>query len=340
MKGIVKTISLLLLLILCSCHHRKEVRRIECQDAELVLTKTVVLEDENDRLIGQIKDFVVLNDTTVLCTDGFSVFRYGTDGQLRQRFGERGHATSEYVQLGHLYVTDRYIYAWDEMSLCLLQYTREGEFVAKYPGRQAGINRFCVMGDSLACYYLAGKGGKQLLAVSLSSDSVLYETDPISNEDLCLLSYVNGGGMAIYRDTLYYLHPSEIALKKMDGASPQTVAVYEDKSFRITRQKTLPQGAQDLFDYILDNSVVSGLFVDNGRLCLTTETGVFGREGGEEGYAQRRLNVIILDEEFNVSRALRFGYPIGITQYRIFNGHLFAIGSDGERQVLQIYGAF
>ena len=337
MKGIVKTISLLLLLILCSCYHRKEVRRIECQDAELVLTKTVVLEDENDRLIGQIKDCVVLNDTTVLCTDGFSVFRYGTDGQLRQRFGERGHATSEYVQLGHLYVTDRYIYAWDEMSLCLLQYTREGEFVAKYPGRQAGINRFCVMGDSLACYYLAGKGGKQLLAVSLSSDSVLYETDPLSNEDLCLLSYVNGGGMAIYRDTLYYLHPSEITLKKMDDVTPRTVAVYEDKGFHTMRQKTPPRGAQDLIDYVLDNSVVSGLSVDNGRFCITTETGVFGREGGVEGCAQRRLNVIMLDENFNIKQALRFSYPIGMTHYKMYYGRLCAICSDGERQLMLVY---
>lgn len=60
MKRIIKTIPLLLLLFLCSCHHRNEVRRIDCQDAELILSKTVVLEDENERPMGQIKDFVVL----------------------------------------------------------------------------------------------------------------------------------------------------------------------------------------------------------------------------------------------------------------------------------------
>ena len=337
MKRIIKTIPLLLLLFLCSCHHRNEVRRIDCQDAELILSKTIVLEDENERPMGQIKDFVVLEDMSVLCTDGFSVYRFDAEGRLKQRFGERGHATSEYVQLGNLYVTDRFFYAWDDMSLCLLQYTREGEFVAKYPGRHTSIRRFCVMGDSLACYYLAGKGGNQLLAMSLASDSVVYEIDPLSNEDLCLLSYVNSGGLAINQDTLYYLHPSEITLKKMDDVTPRTVAVYEDKGFHTMRQKTPPRGAQDLIDYVLDNSVVSGLSVDNGRFCITTETGVFGREGGVEGCAQRRLNVIMLDENFNIKQALRFSYPIGMTHYKMYYGRLCAICSDGERRLMLVY---
>ena len=325
--------AICVLLLMQSCGERGENNLLLFPEKEQFVSKatdTIPLA-ENLTLIGNINQCLSLSDTSFLVTDGLHVVVYGLDGQQLAVVSERGHARNEYVNVGAMYASSRYIYLWCDMTLKLLQFTHDGEFVGKYEGTDKAINKFVVQGDSLVYYYVTGRDDYLLNVYDLKRGKLLKEVGELRNEDIMLFFNRHSGALALWRDETVFMPPSRMDLTSMRGLQyPETVGKIADKDFSCVEVKKNPRGNVDIdipkvYDYLLKNSVVTGAYADDTLLCVMTETGELEPQKDMLQASGRKLNLFFLAPGYKPLRAVCMDYPIGACCYYYYHGCLYIL---------------
>lgn len=341
--------AICVLLLMQSCGERGENNLLLFPEKEQFVSKatdTIPLA-ENLTLIGNINQCLSLSDTSFLVTDGLHVVVYGLDGQQLAVVSERGHARNEYVNVGAMYASSRYIYLWCDMTLKLLQFTHDGEFVGKYEGTDKAINKFVVQGDSLVYYYVTGRDDYLLNVYDLKRGKLLKEAGDLSNEDVMLFFNRHSGALALWCDEVVFMPPSRIDLISIRrGQYPETVGTISDKDFSCVEVKKNPRGNVDIdipkvYDYLLKNSVVTGAYADDTLLCVMTETGELKPQKDMLQTLGRKLNLFFLAPGYKPLRAVCMDYPIGTCSYYYYHGCLYILlnrPDTGKYEIVKYHG--
>ena len=103
-----------------------------------------------------------------------------------------------------------------------------------------------------------------------------------------------------------------------------------DKDFSCAEVKTNPRDEVDIdirevYDYLLKNSMVAGMYADDTLLCIMTETGEFHPQKDTPQTAGRNLNLFFLGKGYKPLRAVRAGYPVGTSCYYYYHGCLYVL---------------
>ncbi len=319
--------------IVQSCREKGEKNILLFPEKEQLVSKatdTIPL-GENLTLMGNINQCLSLSDTSFLATDGQHVVVYGMDGRQLAVVSERGHARNEYVNVGAMYASSRYIYLWCDMTLKLLQFTHDGEFVGKYEGPDKAINKFVVQDDSLVYYCVTGRDDYLLNLYELKNGKLQEEAGELNNEDVMLFFNNHSGALALWHDEVLFMSPSRLDLMSMRGAQYSgVVGTLADKDFSCAEVKMNPRDEVDIdipkvYDYLLKNCVVTGAYADDTLLCVMTETGVFNPQKDTLQTAERDLNLFFLGQGYRPLRAVRMDYPVGTSCYYYYHGRLYVL---------------
>ena len=319
--------------IVQSCREKREKNFLLFPEKEQFVSKTTdtIPLGENLILMGNINQCLSLSDTSFLVTDGQHVVVYGMDGRQLAVVSERGHARNEYVNVGAMYASSRYIYLWCNMTLKLLQFTPDGEFVGKYDGPDKAISKFVVQDDSLVYYCVTGRDDYSLNVYDLKNGKLLEEAGELDNEDIMLFFNNHSGALALWHDEVLFMPPSRMDLMSMRGAQYSgVVGTVADKDFSCAEVKTNPRDEVDIdirevYDYLLKNSMVAGMYADDTLLCIMTETGEFHPQKDTLQTAGRNLNLFFLGKGYKPLRAVRAGYPVGTSCYYYYHSCLYVL---------------
>ena len=326
---IAMTVVCFILLHACDSHYKVE--KEECGD--MTFSQMTVLQVDT-LLYSQIVDFVPIDSSSYVLTDGVSICITDSLGAVSHRISSHGHGHKEYIKIGKLFSDGRNIYAWCDMSQHLYKYDMSLNFIDKYKGPDCAVCRMAVLESNTACYQLSGGNDEVVCAMPLSHNSKMRREGCYTFEDKALLFNSVSGGIACYDKRMMYVCPSEMTIHITDSGEKWE---YEDKDFLVTPiTKSLEsQSPVETLDYLLHNSTCSGLYADGDYLWLITETGFF--ELGKDGQLcsdNRFLNVYKISKDGSLISSYKYNYPKGI-RYAIGDGYLHVLIYDGSTYTIK-----
>ena len=153
MKRLLRTIGMLYTIFTCltfqACNKRIVAEKEECGD--MTFSQMTVLQVDT-LLYSQIVDFVPIDSSSYVLTDGVSICITDSLGALSHRISSQGHGHKEYIKIGKLFSDGRNIYAWCDMSQHLYKYDMSLNFIDKYKGPDCAVCRMAVLESNTACY--------------------------------------------------------------------------------------------------------------------------------------------------------------------------------------------
>lgn len=329
-KSVTRTIGTLYAILACltfqACDKKNIAEKKECGD--MTFSQMTVLQVDT-LLYSQIADFVPIDSSSYVLTDGVSICITDSMGVVSHRISSQGHGHKEYIKIGKLFSDGRNIYAWCDMSLHLYKYDMSLNFIDKYQGPDCAVRRMAVLDGKTACYQLSGGTDEVVCIMPLSPNTKMRREGCYTFEDKALLFNSVSGGIACYDKRMMYVCPSEMTIYTADSGERWE---YEDKDFLVNpvTNSLESQSQEETLDYLLKNSTCSGLYADGDYLWLITETGFL--ELGKDGQLHsdnRFLNVYKIGKDGSLLSSYKYNYPKGI-RYTIGDGYLHVLIYDGS----------
>ena len=166
-----------------------------------------------------------------------------------------------------------------------------------------------------------------------------------SAEDEVLSTWSNSGGLYADEGRLIYLHPGNLIIHVLDINSDKTIQFkIDDKAFNTTKIAThvrdVMGNGPKLTDYLLNNSIVKGLYKDNDKFIIVSEIGQhsFDQQSRVMDSRKRKVKLYILDSSFNPNRTILFDY-ISSPNIVIHSGAMYFITLTlgDEDQIISLY---
>lgn len=299
---------------------------------ESEISKVQVDESSNKKMMlnldtlvmGSISGYTVDEGGEIFLTDGRTIAKLDKEGRLIKSINRQGEGPDEYISLGNLSLANGFLYAWDPMELKLLQFDQNLNFIIKKDGPGTAIRDFMVMPSGDVYYYLSGSK-EHLIAKCYENfpDSIRYAGD-VSNEDKALLLYTYSKCLGTLNGEVFFSPPSKMHLMDFEGKR-ETISLC-DKDFKVTEIddfQSLKNDRNRHFEYINQNSVVTGLAEGRERCYLLTETGNVIIEQGKADTSNRMVNILVFNKKGNVAGGIQFKLQVG--NYKMIGDKLYSL---------------
>lgn len=275
-------------------------------------------------------DFFPIGDSSYVLTDGASIYKADNTGRIVKWVNNQGHGKGEYLKIGKLYSDGRNIYAWCSGSLQLYKYDLDLNFISVYSGLHHAIAKFVVSDDDTAYFLLSGGSNEVVATLTLRQNGKASFSDCYTSEDKALLFNAVSGGITIFDNQARYVKPSEMRVYSVGNGDPWTFA---DEDFYVSPMvealETMPQ--EKVLDYLLSNSVCTGLYADDNHLWLTTETGAISQDkAGMLTYGDRSLNLYKINKSGKLVSSYMYNYPQNAVGYVIYKNCIHLLVGDGD----------
>lgn len=336
-KYLVELVAFLAIVILSlSCSTKQSIDKKESGD--MAYSKIISLKFDT-LLFSQIVDFYPIGNSSYLLTDGACIYKTDSTGAIIKKINDQGHAKNEYIKIGKIFSDGKNIYAWCTMSLYLYKYDMDLNFMDKYKGPNHAITKFTVSKNDTAYFLLSGGCDEEIGILPLNHNAQPSYFGCYTNEDKALLTNSISGGITVYNNQLKYVKPSEITVCNVNYTKPWT---YYDKDFFVHPIKgdLFSYEREEILNYILTNSICSGLYSDDEYLWLITETGTYDyEENGIVSSKKRFLNLHKIDKDGKILSSHKYNHPGGFC-YLVHekNIHILFYDEKEERFIIKLHG--
>ena len=273
---------------------------------------------EDSVLLGEIKDFSFLNDTSFVVVDGHGAYLYHTSGTLIKQFGYSGRAGGEMLSPSSVFVTSKFVYIWCSTLMKILIFDHETYFKDELSGFERAVHKFVVApNDEMLFLYTSGfyddsenKTVNVINIYSIAERTTKKLHGERTGKDEVLSVWQNSGGLYAGVNRIVYLHPGNLTIHDLEVNSMKHVLhKIKDKAFNteeVINSRDIINNKQKLFDYIYKNSVVRGLYNNDGQFIVIAEIGQFDQLKMEQ--KNRKLKLYVLDSSFTPIHTIRYDY--------------------------------
>jgi len=337
--------SLLLLLfagimvVSCTRIEKNKIEKTISFDQNLIATKEpefVCRLIEDSILLGPIKDFTFLNDTSFVVVDGRGAYLYHISGVFKKQFGNSGQAGGEYLSPDFVYATPTSVYVWCSSLMKILIFDHEAHLKDELSNFGRGIRKFVVDSNEKTLYlYTSGifeeSGHKMIDVIDVYNiaEKSSKKYGERSSEDEVLSVVNNSGGLYTGTNQLIYLHPGNLIIHDLDLNTEKTVRYkIEDKAFyreEVTDPRNIINDRRKLINYMLRNSVVRGFYKDKGQFIIVSEIGQFDFDMQSqviESPKNRKIKLYILNSSFIPNRTILYDY-INSQNIVVYSGAMY-----------------
>lgn len=341
-KQVYTTFPTIFMFVLASCSKPEQTPRVV--DTGMEKIKNIYLDtdstiDLRENLVqyGDIQNIMGLSDTSFIVSDGINVLECSFQGNQIRKFGGVGKSRKEYIHAGDIYTTQKYVYVWCDATLRLKQYFHDGTFKNEYTGVTNAIHDFAVLNDSLVAYYLVGSGDKITCIKPLNKSKENEYWGQVSNEDIMLYFHPNSGGLAFIDNNLYFSPASRFELHEIDTETKKEnvwkIPYSDFMCQHIDKNPRNESGDFDIkktYDYIVSNSLTTGIYPANKSVCVIAETLKNGENNNQNDDYERYLNVSFVDIKNDHCRTYRTRISSEWVCYSFFNPYLYVVLCDQE----------
>lgn len=320
-------IGITILTLISSCQHRPVIDKRSCGNIAFEKVTNLQLDSLEH---SQIIEFIPIGENSYVLTDGIRIFKTDSAGAVMKYINKQGHGKDEYIKIGKLFSNGHNIYAWCGGSSQLFKYDMDLNYICKYQGLHHTIRKFVVSENKTAYFLLDGGFDETIGVLSLGNDHQQPYLDCYSNEDNALLLNGISGGITIFNDKIKYVKPSKMEIYDVGNSE---VLAFEDKDFLVSPLyiKQENRSSEEMLQYILSNSICSGLYGDADDLWLITETGSISQDSeGTLAYNDRFLNLHKINNNGEVIASSMYQYPVNTVNYSIFKNELHILFMEEE----------
>lgn len=317
---------LVFMILFHACNNRYCIYKQECGD--MSFEKTINLQLDT-LLCSQIADFYPIDKSSFVLTDGACIYKTDSTGTVIEKINDQGHGKKEYIRIGKLFSDGQYIYAWCEMSLYLYKYDLDLNYIDKFQGPNHAITKFVVAGNDTAYFLLSGGFDESIGILPLKHKETVSYVGCYTNEDKALLVNSISGGIAVYDNSIKYVKPSEMEIWTVED---DATWLYDDKDFLVNSVTgdIYSRSHEEMLDYILNNSICSGLYGCGANLWLITETGSLkAKDSNQLSNDNRYFNIFKINKKGEVVLSKKYNYPGGF-KYLIKDNCVSMLFYDGN----------
>ena len=286
---------------------------------------------------GKVNDFSMLTDTTFILSNNSRIYLYNINGEQIQTIGLQGRALGEYISANKLYISDNYIYVWCAMSLKLIVYDKNGDFIKEYNGFDSSITRFVVLNDKTVYFY--GNGDQKHIKIyDLTNKKYISQFGNYSDADRLLLFNSLTAGICINNNEVLYLEPSKLIVSSILDTIKKDIFNIIDPDFKVDvdvdAEELMAPPYIKAIEYTQNNSTVTGIHSFNNKIYLVVETGTtkFDPTNKIMDFTKRKVNVFKIDSQYNPIEKIVYDYPLdmAIIKYGFYKNDIFILSIDND----------
>lgn len=301
--------------------------------AEMTKTDTIRFQIPDSILLGEVKDFAIMHDASFLFTDGKSILHSTPDGEFDYFVCKQGHGKNEYIEIGKLQTSEKYIYVWCDRTTRLIRYNLDMTESTKYDQINSAISSFIVCGDTIAYFYLNGESDDIVVSLSLKEETPVNYYGKKSDEDKCLQLLSQVGSLGTFDGDIIYSSPSRMVIHFI---GKEKDVEFIDKDFqvkKISKEDYNKREPRLFFNYISNNSTIVSLSGTKDCLYMLTETGKYVMNKDRMDFNERNLNLFKLNIDGN-SEAFQYPIPSDALMYKMIDGKFYTILSTYDNSLI------
>jgi len=330
-----------IIIVSCSRTEKDKFEKVVSFDRNFIETtkpELVCKLSEDSILLKNIVDFTVLSDSSFVVLDGRGAYLYDISGTFKKQFGNSGQARGEMISPSLVYATSDFVYIWCTSLMKFLIFDHEANFINELPGFKRAVKKFVVNSSNEIIYiYTSGffdKSEKKILDVIdiyNIAEGTSKKYGERSPEDEVLSVFSNSGGLYADKDQFIYLYPSNLIIHNLSLNTNTTIQFkIEDKAFYT---KKITSNARDIIgnrakltDYLLNNSVVKGLYKNNSQYIIVSEIGQYALDKISQvmNTQKRKIKLYILEDSFIPNRTILYDF-ISSPNMVIYSNSLYFI---------------
>ncbi|WP_139279669.1 6-bladed beta-propeller [Tangfeifania diversioriginum] len=269
--------------------------------------------DENISYLSNINSFSFIDRShfVVSTSNPSSVIVYNTDGQQIRKIDYVGKGAFEFINPAIVKSYENNIYVWCSTTLRLLIFDMFGNPIKEFSNFKRAISNFCVYKNYI-CFYMSGGYKEKLIEVyDLTENRYLKSFVTPTDEHIILSMMSCSGGITMSGSNVIFMNASQLVVNSVDLYSfSQYSKEIKDKEFST---QTLGKDAIELinsnrkkaFNYIYDNSLVTGIFSVSDDIILKTEIGKYDLNRNNMDVSERYDKFYVLDKKLNLKYTLK-----------------------------------
>lgn len=334
-------ILLIVLFCACSTGSNKETQNISFTDSTSKLQKTSQTSSINNKIsstyikenidfIGNyVSDFLIVNDSTYLLSTSHSIFIYSKSGNQIGVIGKQGEGPENYLNIGEICLSDKYIYVWCKTKQKLFVYDILGNLQTSYSLPNRKIISMCVYQDRFLCCMMDGTLENKIIEIYDLIESDSRRTIISDCKEIELLSCAQvAGDIKLKKNFLYWSTPAELSIYMLDLNNINGEIVqykYDDNNFSVEKlpNKDISYDKKFIFNYINSNSRILQLSVNANGLYLMAEIGII-----TDNYKDRFIKIYQLNANGDLINTYKYDISENDGFFKILNDKLYILRAE------------
>lgn len=296
-------------LILCACSHQGA--EIDTNDFKKVMDNdnniVIAALNEDFHPIGEIASFNMINEDkfVVSMINPSSVIIYDLQGNQVKKISRTGRGPFEYTEPSIVRTYDNKIYVWCRQQLKLIIYDEYGTPIREHNEFERAITDFIPSRNQISYMISGGYKGSVIETYDLNKKSIVSKHGTPTEEHILLNLAACSGGLSAYDENLIYATTDQLNINVVNINTQnhvETIRFY-DQDFIIERingsaSDMINGNRNDALEYLLNNSLITGLFTTDKFIVLMAEVGTFTFDSQIRDNSQRFNSFYILDKDF------------------------------------------
>lgn len=287
----------------------------------------------DDASVGKVLSLDFLNDTifVISTTNPVGVFAYNLSGKKMHQTTLKGRGPGEFLAPSIVRTYNDTLFIWCSKNLKLLMYNKNLSYIGEISNLEPkAINDFIVHKD-LICFYHKGGWDNVISIFDRNTAEYVYTGGLGSEEHKVLQTNSIAGGMIIKDNSLYFAYADQLSLFKLslDSFNIEEKISISDNEFIVSE---LTINADDLIntkrgmlvDYLMTNSCVKGVYLNNNRIIIKSEVGFYKQKKLSKNvdYSNRyfKYYVVNADNQIKIKKK-QIERNLDLEYYPIYTGH-------------------
>ena len=290
---------------------------------------------ENLGLLSNISSFCFVDSSlfVVSTTKPSKLFIYDISGKQIAKIGNNGRGPNEYLNISLVKTYNEKIYVWCDKQLKLIVFNKKGVPLKEYKNFNKAIRDF-IPYENDVYFYLAGGIENGLIEIyNLNQEKSKGKYYNPSNEHNLLGILKYSGGMTIHNNKLLFSSADKLVINSLDLLSSEMIDFnFRDVDFKVTKvendsRQIVNRKRNKVFEYINNNSVVTGLYSLSNNILLTTEIGYYIKEGKRLSNKNRYKKWFVISNNMHIKYAIQVKQEWDLDSSLIYeyNGDLYMI---------------
>lgn len=306
---------------LCSCNEKKDVyKNILIDNKETIIeanfSSLIFKLNENKILLGEILSFDFINNKNIIVStkNPGNLIIYDDKKNQVKEINRVGRGPYEYINPAIVKAYEKKIYIWCSSLLKLIVYNIDGTPHKEYQNFKGAITDFSIYNNKIF-FYMAGGNRESIIQIyDLEKKEIYKRIGQPSNEDLILNTLSCSGANTLFKNRFIYASSSKLDLNIVNTFSYSVDKIkIIDPEFIIDKIDKDPillmnTDRKKAYDYILENSVVIGMYSLNNVLILMSENGYVSQVNNAMDNSNRFVKVYIFDTKFKLQKVFKFNH--------------------------------